>query len=88
MKKVLILTAGFGEGHNAAARICAMRWNWFRTMSGGGAGFVRELLRLLQYPSPKNAYQGVVQYAQNLGGHLFAPGQFRSWKTVWEASAA
>ncbi len=43
MKKLLILTAGFGEGHNAAARNLAAAWE---SLAGSGSAFVVDLFAL------------------------------------------
>jgi len=72
MKKILILTAGFGEGHNAAARnlrdalelvsdeVKVEVLDLFESSYGSINAFVR------------NAYLNVVQYAPKVWGGLYA----------------
>ena len=72
MKKVLILTAGFGEGHNAAAR------NLRDALELVSDDVKVEVLDLFEscYGSfntvAKNAYQGVVQYAPKFFGGIYS----------------
>jgi UDP-N-acetylglucosamine:LPS N-acetylglucosamine transferase len=72
MKKVLILTAGFGEGHNAAAR------NLRDALELASDEVKVEVLDLFEssYGSfntlAKNAYLGVVQYAPKFWGGLYS----------------
>ena len=68
MKKVLILTAGFGEGHNAAAR------NLRDALELASEDVKVEVLDLFEstYGAfntlAKNAYLGIVQYAPKFWG--------------------
>lgn len=72
MKKVLILTAGFGEGHNAAAR------NLRDALEMISDEVKVEVLDLFEssYGSfntlAKNAYLGMVQYAPKFWGGLYS----------------
>jgi len=72
MKKVLILTAGFGEGHNAAAR------NLRDALETVSEDVRVEVLDLFEssYGSfntlVKNAYLGVVQYAPRVWGGIYS----------------
>ncbi len=72
MKKVLILTAGFGEGHNAAAR------NLRDALEMVSEDVRVEVLDLFEssYGSfntlVKNAYLGVVQYAPRVWGGIYS----------------
>lgn len=72
MKKVLILTAGFGEGHNAAAR------NLRNALEHISDDVKVEVLDLFEssYGSfntlAKNAYLGVVQYAPKVWGGIYS----------------
>ncbi len=72
MKKVLILTAGYGEGHNAAAR------NLRDSLELVSDEARVEVLDLFEssYGSfnavVKNAYQGMVQYAPKFWGGLYS----------------
>src|SRR5260370_14669041 len=72
MKKVLILTAGYGEGHNAAAR------NLRDTLEMVSDEARVEVLDLFEssYGSfnavVKNAYLGVVQYAPKFWGGIYS----------------
>jgi processive 1,2-diacylglycerol beta-glucosyltransferase len=72
MKKVLILTAGFGEGHNAAAR------NLRDALELVSDEVKVEVLDLFEssYGSfntlAKNAYLGVVQYAPKFWGGIYS----------------
>src|SRR5258708_40247908 len=72
MKKVLILTAGFGEGHNAAAR------NLRDALELVSDDVKVEVLDLFEtsYKSlntlMKNAYLGVVQYAPRVWGGIYS----------------
>src|SRR5438874_12517573 len=72
MKKVLILTAGFGEGHNAAAR------NLRDALALISDDVKVEVLDLFEstYGSintvVKNAYLGVVQYAPRVWGGIYS----------------
>ena len=72
MKKVLILTAGFGEGHNAAAR------NLRDALELVSDEVKVEVLDLFEssYGSfntlAKNAYLGVVQHAPRLWGGIYS----------------
>jgi len=89
MKKVLILTAGFGEGHNAAAR------NLRDALELVSDDVKVEVLDLFEscYGSfntvAKTRIREWCNTRQNFGGAFIRswtiPG---SWKTVWEASAA
>ena len=71
MKKVLILTAGFGEGHNAAAR--SLR----DALELASDDVKVEVLDLFEstYGAintlAKNAYLGVVQYAPKVWGSIY-----------------
>jgi processive 1,2-diacylglycerol beta-glucosyltransferase len=72
MKKVLILTAGFGEGHNAAAR------NLRDALETVSEDVRVEVLDLFEssYGSfntlVKNAYLGMVQYAPRVWGGIYS----------------
>jgi processive 1,2-diacylglycerol beta-glucosyltransferase len=72
MKKVLILTAGFGEGHNAAAR------NLRDALELMSEDVKVEVLDLFEssYGAfntlAKNAYQGMVQYAPKFWGGIYS----------------
>ena len=72
MKKVLILTAGFGEGHNAAAR------NLRDALDVISDNVKVEVLDLFEssYGSlntlAKNAYLGMVQYAPRVWGGIYS----------------
>lgn len=72
MKKVLILTAGYGEGHNAAAR------NLRDALELASEEVKVEVLDLFEssYGSfnavMKNAYLGVVQYAPKFWGGIYS----------------
>ncbi len=72
MKKVLILTAGFGEGHNAAAR------NLRDALELASDDVKVEVLDLFEssYGAfntfAKNAYLGMVQYAPRLWGGIYS----------------
>ena len=72
MKKVLILTAGFGEGHNAAAR------NLRNALELVSDDVKVEVLDLFEssYGAfnslAKNAYLGVVQYAPKIWGGIYS----------------
>ncbi|MDB6022063.1 MAG: UDP-N-acetylglucosamine:LPS N-acetylglucosamine transferase [Pedosphaera sp.] len=72
MKKVLILTAGFGEGHNAAAR------NLRDALEFVSDDVKVEVLDLFEssYGSfntlAKNAYLGMVQYAPKVWGGIYS----------------
>jgi UDP-N-acetylglucosamine:LPS N-acetylglucosamine transferase len=72
MKRILILSASFGDGHNAAARSIRDAIQ----LSGEKAG--AEVLDLFELASPrlnavmKKAYQGIVRYAPSLWSHVFA----------------
>src|SRR5580704_8916732 len=72
MKKVLILTAGFGEGHNAAAR------NLRDALELASEDVKVEVLDLFEssYGAfntlAKNAYQGIVQYAPKFWGGIYS----------------
>jgi processive 1,2-diacylglycerol beta-glucosyltransferase len=90
MKKVLILTAGFGEGHNAAAR------NLRDALELVSDEVKVEVLDLFEssYGSfntlAKSAYLNMVQYAPKLlGRRLLAAGQFQiRRKPPWRPYAA
>src|ERR1700733_306990 len=72
MKKVIILTAGFGEGHNAAAR------NLRDALELVSDEVKVEVLDLFEtsYGSfktlAKSAYLGMVQYAPKFWGSLYS----------------
>ncbi|HEX4645653.1 MAG TPA: UDP-N-acetylglucosamine--LPS N-acetylglucosamine transferase, partial [Verrucomicrobiae bacterium] len=72
MKKVLILTAGFGEGHNAAAR------NLRDALELISDDVKVEVLDLFESSYGafntvvKNAYLGVVQYAPKFWGGIYS----------------
>jgi UDP-N-acetylglucosamine:LPS N-acetylglucosamine transferase len=72
MKKVIILTAGFGEGHNAAAR------NLRNALEVVSDEVKVEILDLFEttYGSfntlAKNAYLGMVQYAPRVWGGIYS----------------
>jgi UDP-N-acetylglucosamine:LPS N-acetylglucosamine transferase len=72
MKKVLILTAGFGEGHNAAAR------NLRDALELASEDVKVEVLDLFEstYGAfntlAKNAYLGIVQYAPKFWGGIYS----------------
>jgi UDP-N-acetylglucosamine:LPS N-acetylglucosamine transferase len=72
MKKVLILTAGFGEGHNAAAR--SLR-DAIELMSEDVKVEVLDLFES-SYGAfntlAKNAYHGIVQYAPKFWGGIYS----------------
>src|SRR5689334_1821866 len=72
MKKVLILTAGFGEGHNAAAR--SLR-DGLEHISDEVKVEVLDLFES-SYGKfntiAKNAYLGVVQYAPRVWGGIYS----------------
>ena len=76
MKKILILTAGFGDGHNAAARSLrdADRIAG-RRRARGGARPLRRQLRRVQHPRPQNLSRRGAIRAQPLGRHLLAARQ-------------
>jgi UDP-N-acetylglucosamine:LPS N-acetylglucosamine transferase len=72
MKRILILSASFGDGHNAAARSIRDAIQ----LSGENASV--EVLDLFELASPrlnalmKKGYQGIVRYAPSLWSHVFA----------------
>jgi processive 1,2-diacylglycerol beta-glucosyltransferase len=72
MKRILILSASFGDGHNAAARSIRDAIQ----LSGEKAS--AEMLDLFELASPrlnavmKKAYQGIVRYAPSLWARVFA----------------
>src|SRR5882724_6660914 len=72
MKKVIILSAGFGEGHNAAARNVR---DALELMSDDVKVEVLDLFES-SYGSfntlAKNAYLGVVQYAPKVWGGIYS----------------
>lgn len=81
MKRILILTAGFGDGHNAAARnLC----HGIESLSEDAKVEVLDLFEST-YGSlnalMRHAYQGVVQYAPTVWAGVFSvfdnPGLFR-----------
>jgi UDP-N-acetylglucosamine:LPS N-acetylglucosamine transferase len=72
MKRILILSASFGDGHNAAARS-------IRDAIGlSGDAATTEVLDLFELASPrlnavmKKAYQNIVRFAPALWSHVFA----------------
>lgn len=72
MKRILILSASFGDGHNAAAR--SIR----DTLQLSGENVSVEVLDLFELASPrlnavmKKAYQGIVRFAPALWSRVFA----------------
>jgi len=72
MKRILILSASFGDGHNAAAR--SIR----DSMGLSGEETTTELLDLFELASPrlnavmKKAYQNIVRFAPSLWSRVFA----------------
>jgi UDP-N-acetylglucosamine:LPS N-acetylglucosamine transferase len=72
MKRILILSASFGDGHNAAAR--SIR----DTLELSGENVSAEVLDLFELASPrvnavmKKAYQGIVRFAPSLWSRVFA----------------
>jgi processive 1,2-diacylglycerol beta-glucosyltransferase len=72
MKRILILSASFGDGHNAAAR--SIR----DSMGLSGEETTTELLDLFEIASPrlnavmKKAYQNIVRFAPSLWSRVFA----------------
>src|SRR5215475_12126304 len=72
MKRILILSASFGDGHNAAAR--SIR----DAISLSGDATLTELVDLFEIASPrlngvmKKAYQNIVRFAPALWSQVFA----------------
>ena len=72
MKRILILSASFGDGHNAAAR--SIR----DAIELSGEGTSTEFLDLFELASPrlnavmKKAYQNIVRFAPSLWSRVFA----------------
>ena len=72
MKKILILTAGFGDGHNAAAR--SLR-DAIELLDEDARAEVLDLFADsygLFNTLARNTYLGVVQYAPKLWGGIFS----------------
>src|SRR5690242_10770779 len=72
MKRILILSASFGDGHNAAAR--SIR----DAIELSGEETITELVDLFELASPrlnavmKRAYQNIVRFAPSLWSRVFA----------------